>query len=313
MAANKKKDKEDFKWTDDESELLLSVTHDYKVKNISENVDWESVKTKYDDILVLMRHELPEMIQEARENWTKDYPHTREQVTRNILTSKLKAIQIKYREAVDSGRRSEHCRVVLLFYELCEKIWGGSPATQEFESELESTEIGVDLPNEDGSIINESVNITSTSSHVEDADETDQNDDSETDEVFTRNSETIRKRKDLLDNKLSAYKHERMKQKLPVDSQLLSCAQEELEIKQKLVEQMDTFEKKYSETMTTLSSNMDKLAKSISDGFSLLKHLLMTPQPPAPYYQTHQFPQMYNHQSSSGSYSFPQSFKSESQ
>ena len=28
MAANKKKkDKEDFKWTDDESELLLSVTH----------------------------------------------------------------------------------------------------------------------------------------------------------------------------------------------------------------------------------------------------------------------------------------------
>lgn len=141
---------------------------------------------------------------------------------------------------------------------------------------MESTKIGVDLSNVDGSIINESVNITSTSSHVEDADETDQNV-SETDEVFTRNSETIRKRKDLLDNKLSAYKHECMKRKLPVDAQLLSCAQEELAIKRKLVEQMDTFEKKYSETMTTLSSNMDKLANSISDGFSLLKHLLMTP------------------------------------
>ena len=64
----------------------------YKVKKISEYVDWESVKTKYDDILVLMRHELPETIQEARENWTKDYPHTRELVTRKILTSKLKAI-----------------------------------------------------------------------------------------------------------------------------------------------------------------------------------------------------------------------------
>ena len=36
--------REDFKWTDDESELLLSVTHDYKVKKVSENVDWESVK-----------------------------------------------------------------------------------------------------------------------------------------------------------------------------------------------------------------------------------------------------------------------------
>jgi hypothetical protein len=49
------KEKEDFKLTDDESELLLSVTHEYKVKKISENVDWESVKTKYDDILTLMR------------------------------------------------------------------------------------------------------------------------------------------------------------------------------------------------------------------------------------------------------------------
>ena len=163
---------------------------------------------------------------------------------------------------------------------------------------MESTEIGVDLPNEDDSVINESVNVPSTSSHIEDANETDQNDVSETEEVFTRNNETIRKRKDLLDNKLSAYKHERMKWKLPVDAQLLSYAQEELPIKRKLVEQMDTFEKKYSETMTTLSSNMDKLANSISDEFSLLKHSLMTPQPPAPYYQTHQFPQMYNHQSS---------------
>ena len=39
------------------------------------------------------------------------------------------------------------------------------------------------------------------------------------------------------------YKHERMKRKLSVDAQLLSCAQEELAIKKKLVEQMDTFEK----------------------------------------------------------------------
>ena len=123
LKSTKKKDKEDFKWTDDESELLLSVTYDYKVKKISKNVDWESVKMKYDDIFVLMRHQLPEMIQEARENWTKDYPHTREQVTRKILASKLKAIRIKYSEAVDSGRRSRHGCVVLLFYELsqCQK------------------------------------------------------------------------------------------------------------------------------------------------------------------------------------------------
>ena len=41
----------EFQWTDDEAELLLSVAYEYKVKQSAECVDWESVKSKYDDIL----------------------------------------------------------------------------------------------------------------------------------------------------------------------------------------------------------------------------------------------------------------------
>lgn len=56
---------------------------------------------------------------------------------------------------------------------------------------------------------------------------------------------------------------------------------------------------------------MDKLAKSISEGFTISKHL-MAPQPPAaPYYQAHQFPQMYSHQPF-GNYTFPQTFNPDS-
>ena len=69
--------KEDFKWTDNEDDFLLNVTHDYKVKKISENVDWESVKTKYDNILPLLCQELPVTLKEARDNCLKKYPHTR--------------------------------------------------------------------------------------------------------------------------------------------------------------------------------------------------------------------------------------------
>ena len=92
--------REDFKWTDDESELLLNVTHDYKVKKVSENVDWESVKTKYDDILILMLQKLPNTAEEAQKS-AKDYPHTKEKITKKVLTSKLEAICIKFREAVE--------------------------------------------------------------------------------------------------------------------------------------------------------------------------------------------------------------------
>ncbi len=95
-----------------------------------ESVDWESVKNKYNDILVLMCQELPTTVEDARGNCVKDYPHTKQQITKKIFTSKVKAIRNKFREAVDSGRRSGHGRVVMLFYELCE---GGSPATRQIE------------------------------------------------------------------------------------------------------------------------------------------------------------------------------------
>ena len=99
------------------------------------------MRTKFDDILTLMRQDTAE---EVRENCGKDYPHTKEKITKKVPTSKLKAIRIKVREAVDSGRRSGHGRVVLLYYELCEKIWGSSPATEEIQTGLESTEIVTD-------------------------------------------------------------------------------------------------------------------------------------------------------------------------
>lgn len=34
-----------------------------------------------------------------------------------------------------------HGHVVLLYYELCEKIWGGLPATQQLETGIESSDM----------------------------------------------------------------------------------------------------------------------------------------------------------------------------
>ena len=89
--SGKSEGKFDFKWTDNEAELPLNVTHNYKVSKITENVDWESVKSKYDDILTLMKEELPASADEAKE-MCKDYPHTTEELTKKILSAKVKAI-----------------------------------------------------------------------------------------------------------------------------------------------------------------------------------------------------------------------------
>ena len=149
--------KKDFVWTDDEAELLLSVTHQYKVQTLMENVDWGSVKSKYDDILTMLRAELPATVEETK-SLQKEYPHTKEEFTKAILTTKLKNIRTKFRQAVDSGRRSGHGRVVLLYYEKCEKIWGGSPATKQIASGIETQ----DLSNGGPSSSNSSVSFPST-------------------------------------------------------------------------------------------------------------------------------------------------------
>lgn len=59
----------------------------------------------------------------------------------------------KFREAVDSGRKSGHGRVVLLYFDLCKGIWGGSPAISTIVEGIETTEI-----NDGSSVSRESPN-----------------------------------------------------------------------------------------------------------------------------------------------------------
>ena len=59
--------KKGFVWTDDEVELLLNVTHDYKVQHLVEGTCWESVHLKYTNILELFRNELIETEEEVRQ------------------------------------------------------------------------------------------------------------------------------------------------------------------------------------------------------------------------------------------------------
>ena len=48
-----------FTWTDHEIELLLKVTNQYKVQKSTESVDWESVQSRYGDILDMFQAEYP--------------------------------------------------------------------------------------------------------------------------------------------------------------------------------------------------------------------------------------------------------------
>ena len=237
--------KKEFVWSDDEVEILLNVTADYKALKASESVEWELVKTKYKDIFERFVSALPEGNTQVCEN----FPHKKHEIKLQSLTSKLKAIRLKFRQPVDSGCRSGHGRVVMLYYELCERIWGGSPATEQIDGGIETVELTQGLESLDESVVSDTTATTSSSAccgTTQPSDESQLTADSEEDveqneektdpESTSAPRDTVIKRREFLDEKLKNYKHNKMKRKLPVDVQLLRCAQEELTLKKRLVE-----------------------------------------------------------------------------
>ena len=48
-----------YVWSDDEVELLLQVTNEYKVSKAMKNVDWESCQSKYSDIFYAYQKQYP--------------------------------------------------------------------------------------------------------------------------------------------------------------------------------------------------------------------------------------------------------------
>ena len=287
------KDKTDyFSWSDDEVELLLSSTMDYKTSKEMENIDWESCQSKYQDIHDKFVEHYP--APEEAKALGKEYPHSKSQMTKAILTSKLKTVRQKYRLAVDDGRRSGHGRVVLLYFELCEKIWGGSPASTAISSGIKTAELSELLTDSDeishsrSNTPECSINSTSTD-NIEDSSES-----QDIEEILP--STVVQERRNLLNSKLAGHKHEKLKRKLPNDSQLVTCAQEELKIKKQMLERMEVTDKQHAEYMNKMFANMKRLTNSIADGFGLLRQI-MVPQHPFPPPQPH-----YYHQSQPSAY-----------
>ncbi|KAL2093098.1 hypothetical protein ACEWY4_010410 [Coilia grayii] len=170
----------------------------------------------------------------------KDFPHDPSSITKIQIAAKLKAVRNKYRHDVDAGRRSGHGRVVLIFFELCTEIWGGSPAMTALPSGFETGDL----------LDNQSTSANSPNS--------------------PSCSGLVKERRDLLQARLNNHRGDRLKRKTPTDPAVL----EDLRLKQRMVEIMEEEGKKYSKNMETTSENMSELIHTIREGFALLKTMV---------------------------------------
>ena len=211
------------------------------------------MRSKYKDIFEIYVNSLPE----EQDDPLNNFPHKKESIKLSNIASKLKAIRIKFRQAVDSGRRSGHGRVVMIYYELCEKLWGGSPATEQIEG-VETVElITSDESNvndntatsdanaavsDDNMAANSSVDV-STSNEPQESDGDGSYQQGEYELHKSTDKDNAKKRREFLNDKLKNYRQDKLKRKLPLDAEILHSAQEELTVKKQLIEQINTMNK----------------------------------------------------------------------
>ena len=87
-----------FTWPDEETTLLLHVASSYKTDKTTEGKDWESVRTKYEDLLELFIERYPT----NEEVNPEQFPNSKNTsvFTKERIIAKLKRIKFGYRKAV---------------------------------------------------------------------------------------------------------------------------------------------------------------------------------------------------------------------
>ncbi|XP_012729945.2 uncharacterized protein LOC105934485 [Fundulus heteroclitus] len=235
-----------FIWTDDEVQLLLEVTLNYKTTKSQENVDWESCQSKYADIYKDYLEQYP--VNGVAEG--KDFPHGKSAITKAQVISKLKAVRGKYKQALDSGRRRGHGRVVLIFFELCEEIWGCSP----LEVGIETTDLKPPIEDTTPS------DSQSSKPHSEPSEE----------------PTVVKPRREMLQRKVGYHRPDKSKRRLNIDP----AVQEDLQIKRRMVDLLEESGRRTAETMDKITKNMENMTNCIKEGIGLLARMMTQPQQP---------------------------------
>lgn len=178
-----------------------------------------------------------------------------------------------------------HGRVVLLYFESCEAIWGGYPVTSTMHARIESTDITVEV--ESRSWSPDPTNPASSTSFESERLSDPQNPEYEASQEMQLRESAANERRNLLDEKLRGHKQEKLKRKLSTDTQLFTIAQEKMQMKSRLLYKMDSMDKEHSQHMARLSTSMEQLTGSIADGFAMLRKMMQSRALPVQYTPQH--------------------------
>ena len=234
--ARKRKAEVDFSWTDDELQLLLEASLDFKSKCEFQGESWESKRSKYENILDIMLKQYPED--------QERYPN-KEKLNKDQVAAKLKTIRTGYRKACDNGWKNDGGRIVFTFYGLCKILWGGSPAVTSL-----SNAIGSPLQDQLSSttFVNK---FPDDLSPVQPASFEGEEEEFEESVETNTSSEEVTKQREKVSEMLKNRKDKKVTSRIRTDNQLLQLTREDIACKKQMLEKI---EKSYNELRNKLAN-----------------------------------------------------------
>ena len=186
-------------------------------------------------------------------------------VTTDRISTKIKIIRTDFRKAVDSGKKSGGGRVVFTFYSLCQSLWGSSPAVNSIpnsiDSQDDSSEALESAASHFSSIVTDEIELFDD--HQKSQENTDSSDDAADDEEVNSNpigqSQQYpgrEKVKTFLKNRRS----QKLSTRMGAESQMLQLAKADLNLKTKLLEQLEKPDADFNQNITKVGRTMDTIS-----------------------------------------------------
>ena len=216
--------------------------------------------------------------------------------TKDRVLLKLKSIRLNFKKALDSGRVSGGGRVVACFYDICSDIWGGSPAVEKMACGVDSSGL-LNEDQQDEEECQQDEEECQQDSHNNEGSISEPGNGKEEKEVSgngpvdsgTLNGDSSASRRQILADKLREYRNKKLKKSVPFESQMLSLAKDDSELKKNLVkelkecdqqhlEYMKSRDQEQMEYMKNMSATMNEMTHCISSGFMLLSNIFQQHQ-----------------------------------
>lgn len=297
--------KTDFNWTDDEIQLLLEVCYELKAESDYEGVNFESKRTKYELIKSRFCDQYPGV--EDDDN----FPRSKilDSITKERVSAKIKSIRANFKKAVDTGKRSGGGRIIFTYYDICEKIWGGSPAVKSISNGIDTSspkesvndQVATspnEVSDENSSFASENRNEDSLTEEFEKAEQFIENTGSKSSLDYGGEAESVdfnhaevngneelnismdrirretNERRKKVDEGLKNRREKKLVSKLSTETQMLNLTKEDVSLKRKLVEKFDQADLEFNVSLNKVLKTMDNFGSAIQKSVGIMAQLV---------------------------------------